>query len=157
MQKVCLFCPVSSWSAFPYASSCSLPLKESCNLTAIDPQECLVYWEEMKPLLCLCKTIYFSIKSVSRSALETLLTRLNWSLSPPSTHVILSIMKAAKTSVLAHRDLCLGSQGEWLKTWKTDISLSELSAMETGTIMQTLLICCRERKKKKKPNHKMSL
>lgn len=149
MQRDCLFCPVSSWSTFPRASSCSVPLRESYNLRVIDPKEFLVYWGEMTRLFFLYKTIYLSLKSVSCSALETLLTRLSWSLSPPSTHVTLSIMMVAKTSVLAHRDACLGSQGkDWLKTWKTDIPQPEISAMETGTIMQTWLICCKERGEK---------
>lgn len=91
-------------------------------------------------------SILFSPRNFSDKA------ELKRSLGPPSTHAILSIMKVAKTSVLAHRDPCLGSQGDWLKTWKTDISQSELSAMETGPIMQTWLICCRKKKKKEKEN-----
>lgn len=148
-RETVFFGPVSSWSVFPRASSCSLPLRESYNLRVIDPKERLVHWGEMTLLLFLYKTIYLSLKSVSCSSLETFLTRLSWSLSSLSTHVTLSIMMVAKTSVLAHRDPCLGSQGGWLKTWKTDVSQSEISAMETSTIMQTWLICCKEKEKKK--------
>lgn len=60
--------------------------------------------------------------------------------------MIFSIMKVVKTAVLAH----LGSQGDWLNTWKTNTSQSELCVMDAGTIMQTWLICWGKKKKDRK-------